>query len=101
MARTRCGNGSRPSSGARARRPRSCSENGATADSAPPAACITKQAQALGVDPALVLDGSIVYAGTPGEVFVFRRGNDPLIVVVADTGDTCRLLVSQLLHQGT
>ena len=48
-----------------------------------------------------VLDGSIVYAGTPGEVFVFRRGNDPLIVVVADTGDTCRLLVSQLLHQGT
>ena len=33
---------------------------------------------ALGVDPALVLDGSIVYAGTPGEVFVFRRGNDAL-----------------------
>jgi hypothetical protein len=76
-------------------------QNGATADSAPPAACITKQAQALGVDRALLLDGSIVYAGTPGEVFVFRRGNDALIVVVADTGDTCRLLVSQLLHQGT
>ncbi len=76
-------------------------QNRATADSAAPAACIAKQAQALGVDPALVLDGSIVYAGTPGEVFVFRRGNDALIVVAADAGDTCRLLVSQLLHQGT
>ena len=76
-------------------------QNGATADAAAPAACVTKQARALGVDPALVLDGSIVYAGTPGHVFVFRRGNDALIVVVADAGDTCRLLVSQLLHQGT
>ena len=64
-ARTRCGNASRPSSGARRARAHSSSENGATADSAPPAACVTKQAQALGVDPALVLDGSIEYAGTP------------------------------------
>ena len=76
-------------------------ENRATAESAPATACVTKQAHALGVDPTLVLDGAIVYAGTPGEVLVFRRGNDALVVVVADPGDTCRLLVSQLLHQGT
>jgi hypothetical protein len=76
-------------------------ENRATAESAPPAACVTKQARALGVDPTLVLDGTIVYAGTPGEVLVFRRGNDALVLVVADPGDTCRLLASQLLHQGT
>jgi hypothetical protein len=76
-------------------------ENRVNADSAPPTACVTKQAQALGVDPTLVLDGTIVYAGTPGEVLVFRRGNDALVLVVADPGDTCRLLASQLLHQGT
>ncbi len=76
-------------------------ENRTTADSAPPAACVTKQAQSLGVDPALELFGSIVYDGTPAEALVFRRGNDTLVVVVADPADACRLLVSQLLHQGT
>jgi hypothetical protein len=76
-------------------------ENRSAAEPEPPAACVTKQAQALGVDPALVLHGSTVYAGTPAEVLVFRRGNDALVVVVADPEAACRLLASQLLHQGS
>ena len=101
MARTRCGNGWRPSSGARARRLRSSNRTARRPTRRhPPPASRSKRRPSASTLHSCSTDRSCTPARR-ARSSCSAAATIALIVVVADTGDTCRLLVSQLLHQGT